>query len=144
MNLSKNLTLEEFEKSDYASNHQISNFLPPQLLPDAIRLATKLFQPIRELLDVPMKITSGYRSPALNVAVRGVNTSQHTLAQAFDFIPQGMTIDQAFAKIVKSKITFDQLIREHDANGNIWIHISLKPERNRMMIIPNPLKKNNP
>lgn len=142
MQLSKSLSLETFQHSNKATELGIGNTLPPALLTDAIRLATKLFEPIRELLNTPLLVTSGYRCIEVNNAVRGVPTSQHTLAQAIDFTPQTMNIDEAFKKIQTSGLTFDQLIKEHDKAGNVWIHISLRVFNNRQQTIQNLLKDN--
>jgi len=141
MQLSKNLSLEQFEHSNYAEAHDISNFLPPEMLSDAINLATKLYEPILTILGAPPIITSGYRCPELNKAIRGVATSQHTKGQAMDFVPSGVNIHSAFDKIVESGLTWDQLIKEHDAKGSIWIHISLKRDGNRQQVIKDLEKK---
>jgi len=140
MNLSQNLTLQEFEHSKTAEDKGISNFLPPELLPNAIYLATHCFEAVRSLLGVPLNVSSGYRCSALNVAVRGVSTSQHCQGQAVDFIPAGININSAFLKIAQSDIIFDQLILEHDSRGSIWIHISCKQKDNRKEVISNLLK----
>lgn len=142
MQLSTNLSLEEFEHSAYANLYSIPNHLPSDQYPSAVRIATKLFQPIRDLLNVPLKITSGYRSKQLNEAVRGVSNSQHTISQAIDFIPSGLDIQEAFNTISKSDLLFDQLILEHDTKGHIWIHASLRWMNNRREIIPYLLKDN--
>jgi hypothetical protein len=47
-------------------------------------LAVLALEPAREALDMPLRITSGYRPAALNAAVGGSSTSQHLLAQAAD------------------------------------------------------------
>jgi hypothetical protein len=140
MNLSEHLTLLEFEHSDKAEELGISNLLPPHLLPSAIYVAKNLFEPVRTLLGVPIKVTSGYRSEELNLAVRGVATSQHCKAEALDLIPVGMAIKEAFEKIKASKLIFDQLILESSKSGATWIHVSVKATGNRQQVIPYLLK----
>ena len=137
MKLSRNLTLEEFISSKEASEHKINNSLPDSMLSKAVYLACFCFEPIRSLLgDVPITLTSGYRCEELNKLVRGVSTSQHCKAEAFDFIPSNMTIDEAFEKIKKSSLTLDQLIKEHSkSSGSTWIHVSMKSKDNRKQII---------
>jgi hypothetical protein len=84
---------------------------------------TKLLEKVRALLGGPLAITSGYRSPAVNRAVRGVATSAHCLGYAADFDPpRGMTHYDGAKKIAHSDIPFDQLILEYG-----WIHISFDP-----------------
>ena len=138
MQLSKHLSLEEFTHSDKATELGIHNTLPDSLLPNAVYTACYLFEPVRKILgDVPIDISSGYRCEALNVAVRGVPTSQHVLAQAIDFIPSNMDIKEAFNILKASKsLIFDQLIMEHSKSGAIWIHVSIKQTGNRQQIIP--------
>jgi len=140
--LSEHLSLEEFIHSDTANSKGIDNSLPDNLLEAAKYTAVNLFEPIRALLGVPIKINSGYRCIELNTAVRGVPTSQHTKAQALDMVPKGLTIAQAFERLEKSDLVWDQLICEHDSNNNMWIHASIVNGPNRQQVIPNLLKPN--
>ena len=139
-NLSTHLTLEEFIHSDTAIANHIDNTLPDNLLETAKYTAENLFEPIRELLGDPIKINSGYRCEKLNVAVRGVDTSQHVKAEALDMLPT-MNIQDAFHKIVQSSLIWDQLILEHDSGGHTWIHASIKKGANRQQVIASLLKK---
>lgn len=83
----------------------------------------KQLEKVRALLGGPLMISSGYRSPAVNKAVRGVSTSAHCLGYAADFDPPaGMSHYDAAVKIAHSDIPFDQLILEFG-----WIHISFDP-----------------
>lgn len=143
-NLSPHLTLEDFVHSDAAVANHIDNTLPDDLLETAKYTAVNLFEPIRELLGgVPLKISSGYRCKVLNLRVRGVETSQHVKAEALDMLPHNMTVPEAFEKVKDSNLTWDQLICEHDAKGNIWLHASIVDGTNRQQVIPNLLKPNN-
>ncbi|MCI4436572.1 MAG: hypothetical protein JHC33_07160 [Ignisphaera sp.] len=144
MNLSEHLTLEAFTHSDTANKLGIDNSLPDELLDTAIYTATNLFEPVRELLGgVPIGLNSGYRCHDLNVAVRGVPTSQHAKAEAIDLHINNMNANEAFDLIAASDLVFDQLICEHDSAGHIWIHISITANgTNRQQLIPNLLKKN--
>jgi uncharacterized protein YcbK (DUF882 family) len=140
MDISEHLSLDEFQHSDTAIAHNLDNTMPDELMGNAQALGSKLFEPVRALLGVPLKVDSGYRSPELNQLVRGVPTSQHTKGQAVDFIPQGMALADAFEKIVGSGLIWDQLICEHDGAGHMWIHMSYAVARNRQEIIRNLLK----
>ena len=143
--LSDHLTLDEFTFSNTAISENIDNSLPDALLDDAKSLAVNIFEPIRNLLGVPLHVDSGYRCEKLNLVVRGVSTSQHAKAQAVDIIPQGIKLSDAFDKIKNSNIPYDQLIMEHTSSGSYWIHVSFNTSKNakqRRQIIGNLLKQN--
>lgn len=78
---------------------------------------------VRDLLGCPIIISSGIRCPELNKKVGGVPSSQHMHCEASDIIPTGISIPDAFEKIYKSNLMFDQLILER-SRGKEWIHIS--------------------
>ena len=82
MKITNNFNLEEFLRSD---NHpEIDNQPLPEEKQNIIALVTNVLQPLRTLLNQPMRINSGYRSPDLNRAVGGVASSQHCKGQAAD------------------------------------------------------------
>ena len=90
------------------------------LMGAAEALCRTLLEPIREHYDKPVIIVSGYRYPALNDRVEGVETSQHLHFQAADFYVEGVPLEQVFNYIQKQKLPFGQLILK-----NTTIHISL-------------------
>ena len=88
-------------------------------------------QPIRDKLNAPMIITSGYRSKEVNNLVGGVSNSQHTKGQAADFIVKKYAPVELIKIISKMDIEFDQLINEY----NRWVHISFNKNNNRREIL---------
>jgi hypothetical protein len=79
-------------------------------------------------------VTSGYSSPALNVAVGSKPRGQHPKGEAVDFEVPGF--DNLFiARLISgSKIPFDQLILEGYRAGEPssgWIHASYRASGNR-------------
>ena len=129
MNLTKNFTLAELVYSDTAKARGIDNSLPPYLMRNAQALVERL-QLIRDTLDVPITISSGYRCPELNKAVGGTKSSQHQLCLAADIRAKGYTAQELFEFIAGSNFGFDQLILEK-VGGKEWVHISVQPmERN--------------
>lgn len=124
MQLTKNFTLEELIASDTARARGIINIPTDEQGAELLRLAVTVLQPIRDLLGVPMKITSGFRCKALNYAIGGVEGSQHLAGQAADFVTPDMDINLAFDKIKESDIPYDQLIWEWKGWGTQWIHVS--------------------
>lgn len=125
MNLSPHFTLAEFTRSDTAKAKGIDNQPGAVHLANLTALARTLEQ-VRKLLGSPIIITSGYRSPALNKAVDGSDTSSHSHGLAADFHCPGYGNDlQVCDAIVRAGIRFDQIIYEQSARGNTWVHLGI-------------------
>lgn len=62
MNLSKHVTLEEFERSSTAVKHGISNKMGFTETDAAKLLCENVFEPIRIHIKRPINISSGFRS----------------------------------------------------------------------------------
>jgi hypothetical protein len=128
MQLSKHLSLAEVTRSDSAKRNGISNEPTPAHLENFKLLAEKVFEPIREHFKVPIHISSGYRSVALNKKIGGSLTSQHCQGEAIDIdmdgSASGVTNAQVF-KYIKDNLNFDQLIWEFGTSSNPdWVHVS--------------------
>jgi uncharacterized protein YcbK (DUF882 family) len=74
--MTKNFTLAELT----ATKTGLPNALPKHLEPNLRALAENVLQPTRDALGA-VKVTSAYRSPAVNSKVGGAKTSQHVQAQ---------------------------------------------------------------
>jgi zinc D-Ala-D-Ala carboxypeptidase len=128
MNLSKNLTLYEMTRSDMAKRKGVSNEPTPEHIANMIILAEKIFQPIREHFGVPIYISSGYRSAALNKKIGGSKNSQHLTGEAMDIdmdgTDTGITNVEVF-RWIRENLIFDQLIWEYGNNSSPdWVHVS--------------------
>lgn len=126
MQLSKNLALAELTKSDTAKRKGISNMPTPEHIENFKKLAEKVFQPIRDHFGVPINISSGYRSAALNKAIGGASSSQHCSGEAIDIDMDGREITNAQVfNFIKDNLVFDQLIWEFGTDKNPdWVHVS--------------------
>jgi hypothetical protein len=126
MQLSKNLALAEVMRSETAKRKGISNMPTPEHIENFKLLAEKVFQPIREHFGVPIILSSGYRSKALNTAVGGALSSQHCTGEAIDIDMDGTTVKNAdIFNFIKDNLNFDQLIWEFGTNDNPdWVHVS--------------------
>ena len=134
MKLSKNFTLSEITKSNTAARLNIKNAPNKEHLKNMQVLIRDLIQPMRDALG-PIRISSGYRSPALNRAIGGSSKSQHCKGQALDiqFWKDGeMCNKEVYDWVIEEGIEFDQMINEFDY---AWIHISLKNKDNRNMVL---------
>lgn len=126
MQLSKHLALAEVTRSNEAKRKGISNEPTPEHLKNFQLLAEKVFEPIREHFAVPIKISSGYRSAALNKAIGGAASSQHCSGEAIDIDMDGTSITNAqIFNYIKDNLNFDQLIWEFGTKSNPdWVHVS--------------------
>jgi len=137
--LSNNLYLKEVIKSNTATRRGIDNSPTAEHLANLKVVAVRVFQPIRDHFETPIGISSGYRSEALNKAIGGSKTSQHSKGQALDLdadIFGGVTNFDIFF-FIKNNLDFDQLIWEFgtDEEPN-WVHVSFKPDgKNRKSVL---------
>jgi uncharacterized protein YcbK (DUF882 family) len=91
---------------------------------DRLKLVAEMLEAIRAKFGV-VRVTSGFRGPALNKAVGGSSSSQHSKGEAADFVCPAVTVDELHKWIVtESKLPFGQCILEKPP-GSAWIHISL-------------------
>jgi hypothetical protein len=128
MRISKHLTLLELTKSDTAIRMKIDNNPTPEHLENLKRVANNVFEPLREHFGVPIAISSGYRSEALNTAVKGSTTSQHCKGEAIDMSAGSREENKKLFDWCKANLIFDQLLNEYDYS---WVHISYKLGMNR-------------
>lgn len=128
MQLSAHLSLAEVTRSDSAKRKGISNQPTPEHIENFKKLAEKVFEPIRNHFKVPIHISSGYRSKALNEAIGGSLTSQHCSGEAIDIDMDGSASGVSNAdvfKYIKDHLEFDQLIWEFGTDKNPdWVHVS--------------------
>jgi hypothetical protein len=103
-------------------------------------LAHWLFEPLREWVGGPIKITSFYRSPELCVAIGSKTSSQHTCKNgaAIDIDDvYGYKTNAEMFYYIKEHLDFDQMIWEFGNEENPdWLHISYVSEsKNRNKIL---------
>ena len=138
-------TIEELCASATAKAKGISNKPNMQQMINLVYLAAYVLEPLRVAMGEAIKISSGFRSEALNKAVGGVFNSQHKKGQAADLCIDGdMEKGKRWFEYIKKHLPFDQLIWEHDKKGTYWVHVSyVFPDfgKNRRQVIDNLLKK---
>ena len=138
-------TIEELYASDTAKRLGINNKPDIQQVINLVYLAAYVLEPLREVMDEPIKIGSGFRCQKLNKAVGGVYNSQHLKGQAVDLCIDGdIEKGKRWFNYIKDHLPFDQLIWEHNSKGSYWVHVSfIHPDfgKNRHQVIDNLLKK---
>lgn len=139
MKLTPHFTLAELTASNKAQALGINNTPAEDLLPRLIRLA-EMLERIRSTLNVPIIITSGYRGQALNRAVGGVTSSDHTQGHAADIVAPGYGTPYQVAKALAPMVSvlgIGQIILE-GVKGKQWVHVSTRaPDKvaNRVITI---------
>ena len=125
----KYFELSEFIRSDTAERKRIDNTPTFEIVEHLDELVETVLDPLRAAYGQPIRISSGYRCPELNRAVKGAATSVHMVGYAAD-----LQVGGSFAKFRdftvewfrKTGIKFDQLLLESDTKtGAKWIHIGL-------------------
>ena len=132
MNLSRNFTLSELIKSDTAIRKGINNNPNAEQIEKLKALCENILQPVRDHFG-RVKVTSGFRSVDLCLAIGSSSNSQHAKAEAADF--ECIGVDNAeLADWIKDNLPYDQLIVEYYTPGEPnsgWIHCSYVPDQPR-------------
>ena len=144
MKLSKNFTLEELTRSNTALRLGIDNTPSKEHILKLRLLTTQFLQPLRDRTGA-LRVTSGYRSQELCVAIGSNKYSQHAKAEAVDlqYFKRGrMDNLMIFQNIIDGGLEFDQMILEFgDATETsdpifpAWVHVSWKIKDNRRQIL---------
>jgi len=134
MNLTDHFTLEELTHSQTAARLGLDNEPPPDVV-DALTRTAHGLEMVRVLLQAPILVSSGYRSPLVNRAVGGAANSQHILGEAADFTAPGFGPPEMIVRAIMRStrpIPYDQLIVEYGR----WVHISFSREpRHQALVI---------
>jgi len=146
MKISEHLDLSEVTRSETAKRKGVSNEPTPEHLENFKKLAENVFEPIRKHFGVPIHISSGYRSKALNAAIGGSATSQHCKGEAIDIdmdgSSKGVTNKMVF-DYIKANIKFDQMIWEFGTDtAPDWVHVSYSSDGKQRGQILKAVKSN--
>ena len=138
--LSEHFTLYELICSSTAEHHKLNNLPDTKQQQNLASLVSRILEPARVTLGLPIAISSGFRSAELNYLVHGSKRSQHLSGSAADL----HLLDEAYARrlfdILKANTNVDQLLMEHNSEGVCWIHVSYS-KRPRHLINDNYIQK---
>lgn len=128
--ISKHITYKEGIRSNTALRRGIDNTPGDYELSNMNNIAVNLFEPLREWVGGPIKITSFFRCEELNKAIGGSSRSQHCQGRAMDLDDTfGHKTNAEMFKYIKSNLSYDQLIWEFGDDENPdWIHVSFVSE----------------
>lgn len=126
-------TLPEFLKT----GHKVPSF---DQVASMHALVLTVLNPVRTWLGAPIFITSGFRTPEHNTAIKGSSTSQHMClgpwAAADISTKDPVKNKKIFEYLKKSSIDFDQLIIYR---GGAWLHVSYRTDgKNRRQVLEKP------
>lgn len=97
MQLEKNFNINEFKCKDGST-------VPDEYI-ENVKLLAKNLQVLRDKIDRPITVISGYRSPEYNKKIGGAKRSQHMVAKAADIIVNGMSpteVKDIIVSLIKS------------------------------------------
>ena len=123
--LGRHFDLSEFTRSAAASRHGLDNTPPPEVVVNLRHLVRVVLDPLR-LEEGPIRITSGYRAPAVNIAIGGSRRSQHCTGEAADLkAVADHDAERVAALIYELGLPVDQCIwYEPEVGGHV--HVSHK------------------
>ena len=104
MKLSKNFSLIEFTESNTAIRNGIDNNPTAEHIHNLVDLCENVLQPLRDRIGSSIRVTSGYRSEALNTAIGGSKTSDHSHGRAADIklVINGVNISEELYHGIKA------------------------------------------
>jgi len=130
--LTKNFSVQDVQRSEYAAKHHIDNVLPSIYYMNALNVGNNILEPVMAKFGEFFP-QSWYRGESLNKAIGGSKKSQHMTASAVDFEIKGHS-NLEVAQWIRDNIDFDQLILERHTPGDPysgWVHCSWSKENNR-------------
>ena len=93
-------------------------------------LCSMVLDPLRRHLGKPVRVTSGFRTEALNKAIKGSKTSAHRYGLAADIKVSGLDANALMEAVMLTDIPFDQAIAYAPGRGG-HLHIGLSTAHNR-------------
>lgn len=131
--------MAEVTRSDTAKRKGIDNTPTEEHLENLKVICEEVFDKVREYFGVPLFISSGYRSAALNKAIGGSKSSDHNLGRALDLDQDGHGNGVTNADVfnyIKNNLEFDQLIWEFGTDKNPdWVHVGYRKGANRKQML---------
>lgn len=136
--ISENISYREAIKSNTAMRRGIDNTPTSYEITNMVGVAKNIFEPLRNWVGGPIKITSMFRCEKLNRAIGGSSRSQHCEGRALDLDDTfGHKTNAEMFNYIKDNLSFDQLIWEFGSDNNPdWIHVSyVSKDENRSRVM---------
>ena len=124
MKLSKNFSLYEM----IFTSTGIPNIPTDKEIENMRKLVENVLQPLRDHMNRPVIVSSGFRSKEVNKAVGGSKTSGHMLGTAVDITMGTKTLNRLMYNYIRDNCEFRQLINEYNYS---WIHVEYRKGDNK-------------
>lgn len=137
MQLSPHFSLEELT----VTSSGLANVPDDEQIAALTALCVNVLEPIRIHYNLPVIVTSGFRSMAVNRAAGGASTSQHLYGEAADIHVPGVDNADLWRFIASGSVHFDQVIAERLEQGHPsagWVHVSYSVHQQRKSAISGP------
>ena len=116
--------VKHFQKSEFTSPDTGEEFMDIRLL--------QLLDNLREYIDNPIIITSGYRTPKHNIAVGGSPTSRHLMGLACDIACPNAGY---MGKVIDFAIRWDSVCKVYGIGvGKGFIHLDIDKGRENLKV----------
>lgn len=132
--ISQHISFKEATRSNTALRLNLDNIPNAYQTTNMVGVAQNVFEPLREYVGGPIKITSMFRCEKLNSVLGGSSRSQHCEGRAMDLDDTfGHKTNAEMYEFIKNNLNFDQLIWEFgDEINPDWIHVSyISEDENR-------------
>lgn len=124
MKLSKNFTLDEMIRTSTG----IPNIPTDKEIENMRKLVENVLQPLRDYMNRPIIVNSGFRSKEVNKAVGGSKDSGHMLGTAADITMGSKALNRLVYNYIRDNCEFRQLINEYNYS---WIHVEYREGDNK-------------
>jgi len=128
--LTPNFSFKEMVSTTHSELQQENVDKSTQYLHYLLKVAIML-QKIRDFINRPVFVSSGFRCDKLNKKVGGAATSQHLLGQAADITIKDYEDIEKLKYVFywcKNNLDYGELILENKPGSPPWIHISIPRE----------------
>ena len=122
MKLTENFSKSEFDSKDGAE-------MPHDVLMNVQKLASQL-QILRNNINKPISINSGYRSLEHNKAIGGVENSQHVLGKAADIKVKGIST-RILAALIEDLINDGDMLQGGLGIYDTFVHYDIRKNQAR-------------
>lgn len=118
---------ENFSKSEFDSKD--GSEMPEEVYYNIVKVANQL-QYLRDYLNKPIKVSSGYRSPKHNKEVGGVKNSQHVFGKAADIIVEDLSPKIVF-QLLNDLMNKGEILQGGLGLYNDFVHYDIRKTKAR-------------